>query len=112
MKKNKNHIQQGDVLVSLVSELPAGCRRIKRDARGVVLAEGEHTGHFHGSQDGGLALMEAPDGRKFLVNEGEKEATVTHQEHKPIVIPAGSVAELGIVREYDWFSRMVRPVMD
>lgn len=110
MNKNKEHNQQGDVLLRRISALPDGCKAIK-DKRGVVLAEGEHTGHYHGIEDGGVALMEAPSGVRYVVNSGDKAAVLKHQEHKPVTVDPG-IWQVGIVREKDWFADMVRPVID
>jgi hypothetical protein len=112
MKQNKNQIQQGDVMIALIDKLPANCKRLRTDKRGVVLAEGEHTGHYHGSDERGLALMESPDGKRFVVNETDEQRRFTHQEHKPVTIPPHSIAQIGIVREKDWFQDMVRNVID
>lgn len=113
--KNKNsqdQLQQGDVLMLPVTALPKGCKTIK-DRRGVVLAEGEVTGHYHGigGDEADVALMEAPDGRRFVVNSGDKPVTLTHQEHKPVTVAPGAF-QVGIVREKDWFQDMVRNVQD
>lgn len=111
MKKNKNHGQQGDVLLLKTNTLPEGCKPIA-DKRGVVLAEGEITGHYHGVEErGDVALLEAPDGRRFVVNNNERPVTLTHQEHKPVTIAPGT-HQVGIVREKDWFQDMVRNVVD
>lgn len=111
-KISQAQLQQGDVLMLPVSALPKGCKTIK-DRRGVVLAEGEVTGHYHGiaEEEGEVALMEAPDGRRFVVNSGEKPVTLTHQEHKPVIVAPGAY-QVGIVREKDWFQDMVRNVQD
>lgn len=112
MKNKLLQLQQGDVLLLRVSQLPANCRPTKKDSRGIVLAEGEFTGHFHGIQAGrGLALMEAPTGERFLVNDTAEPVAVTHQEHKPVTIAPG-VYQIGQVREKDWFQDMVRTVRD
>ena len=108
-KTNENHIQQGDVLLRIVNALPKGCKRIASR----TLALGEQTGHHHSfDADGGVALMEAPDKRIFVVNEGDTPGTLTHQEHKKITLAPGQIAEFGQVIEKDWFSDMVRPVVD
>lgn len=108
MKNNPNMIQQGDVLLfSRTNKLPAGCKR--RESRTIAL--GEHTGHHH-TFDEGVAVLDAPDGRVFVVNETDKPVELTHQEHKPIVAMPGVPYEFGAVREKDWFQDMVRPVMD
>jgi hypothetical protein len=59
------------------------------------LAEGEATGHFHEISSGTLFSM--PDGSVELDTSG---GTVTHQEHGPVVIPAGEYDRL-LVREVD-----------
>lgn len=110
MKNNQN--QQGDVLLLRVSKLPVGCKKVSCDKRGIVLAEGEHTGHHHRSESGqGLALMEAPDGARFLVNETESDVVIRHEEHQPVTVSPG-IHQIGGVIEKDWFSMMVRKVID
>lgn len=109
MNKNIDQIQQGDVLARVVAALPEGCKRLKTK----TVALGEHTGHHHSfSDDSGIALMEAPNGIRFAVNEGVKAEPLGHQEHNRVVLEPGQIAELGAVREKDWFNDMVRPVVD
>lgn len=96
--------QQGDVLIKPVDAIPAGAKATSTR----VLAEGEATGHKH--------LAEAEDVRLFL-HEGTlymnapTGTTVVHEEHGPLVIPAGQY-QIGIVREYDHFAEEARYVMD
>lgn len=112
MNKNENQAQQGDVILERVTKLPKGCKKIKMDNRGVVLAEGEVSGHYHGSTDSGIELLEAPDKKRYLVNSGTKSVSFKHQEHKPIHVPPGVWLDLGGVREYDYFQEMERKVVD
>jgi hypothetical protein len=70
-----------------------------------VLAEGEHTGHFHEAHGEGVALyddglLEAPHG-----------AEVTHQEHAPVTVPPGTYNR-SIVQEYDHFMEETRNTVD
>jgi hypothetical protein len=109
MNKNNHQIQQGDVLLRIVPRLPKGCRRLNTK----LLATGERTGHHHSfTEDSSVALMEAPDKTVYAVNEGDAPATLTHQEHGATVLQPGQIAEFGQVREKDWFTEMVRPVVD
>lgn len=110
MKTNKDNNQQGDVLLKRIAALPAGCKTIN-DKRGIVLAEGEHTGHYHGITDGGVELLEAPDRTRYVINQSNRPAILTHQEHKPVTVDPG-IWRVGIVREKDWFTEMVRNVVD
>ena len=109
MKNNKDHIQQGDVLLRVVAALPEGCVRLKSK----MLPTGEKTGHHHSfAEDSSVALMEAPDKTVYAVNEGDKPETLTHQEHGAVTLAPGQICEFGQVREKDWFTEMVRPVVD
>lgn len=112
MKTNKNHVQQGDVLLLKISKLPSNCKPVKQDSRGAVVAEGETTGHYHGCEDGGVAILEAPSGERYVVNETNETRTFKHQEHKPVSIEPNSAYRLGIVKEYDYFAEMQRRVVD
>lgn len=106
---NPKQIQQGDVLLRLIpnNQLPKGCKR----RPGRTLAHGEQTGHHH-TWDNGVAILDTPDGRTFAVNETSEPKTLTHQEHKPVVLAPGQACEFGQVIEKDWFTEMTRPVMD
>ena len=72
------------------------------------LAEGEVTGHFHAAtaasatlyEEGGRLMLDAPEG-----------TDITHQEHKPITLPAGQYDRL-LVQEFDPFEEEVRAVRD
>jgi hypothetical protein len=101
-----NKIQQGDVLFRLVT-LPKGKQTVLAKKR-CVLAEGEHTGHAHVVEDDEAELVQI--GEKILLTL-TKEATVKHEEHKPVTLSPG-IWEIGRVKEYDYFSQMVRQVAD
>lgn len=73
-----------------------------------MLAEGEVTGHFHGIEEDESELIQI--GEKILLKLA-KAATLRHQEHKPITLEPG-LWEVGIVQEYDYFSKMVKKVVD
>lgn len=109
MKTNKHQIQQGDVLAVIRPGLPPGCKRLDRK----TVALGEHTGHHHSFlDDSAVALMEAPDGAIWGVNEGDKTEKLTHQEHNIVTLEPGQTCEFGQVDEYDWFLQMQRKVVD
>ena len=70
-------------------------KKLKR----AVLAEGEVTGHAH-VVDAPIEVIEREDqAREFALTE---PATVTHEEHGPIVLPADEYVS-DIVRETDPF---------
>lgn len=96
-------LQQGDVIIRKVSNI----KGIKLDH--LTLAKGEKTGHHHTITEGDAELYEE-NGILFL-RVNSKEATLTHQEHLPIVIEKGNY-QIGIVREYDHFAEEARSVAD
>ena len=102
-------IQQGDVLFKEVSKLPAGTVQDNSvDSRGVVFAEGEVTGHYHGTSTPGITMFRKGDVRFALV---ERPKEVTHQEHGAVTLDPG-IYEIGIVREIDPFSEEINRVRD
>jgi hypothetical protein len=108
----KIHLQQGDVALEKISTLPSGLKPVKRDQRGIVLAEGEVTGHHHRIQFQPLVkLLEAEDGRRYLVNNSKSAVALTHEEHNPITIDPG-IYEVGAIHEIDHLTQMVAPVRD
>lgn len=107
MKTNKDQSQQGDCIFRRVDKLPENLKR--RQSRTVAL--GEQTGHHH-TFDEGVAVMDAPDGRVFVINETDGPKVLTHQEHHKTVFAPGVPYEFGQVREKDWFTEMVRPAVD
>lgn len=104
--------QQGDVLLMKVSELPTDAvedpTKLRDAHRGLVLAEGEHTGHFHGFDLGGkdIAVLERTEKNR----QGEEikatylnvktPDTLTHQEHGAVKVDAG-IWRLANVMEVD-----------
>lgn len=77
----KRIYRQGDVALVVVDEIPANVELVPRDKeRGVVLAEGEATGHAHRipSRHANLYRTEA-DQRYMRVTAGVQ---LTHEEHK------------------------------
>ena len=103
--------QQGDVCVES-AKIPSGAAPRKRHARGIVLAEGESTGHAHVVTCGACTdaeLLELGD-RVFLRIMGG-DATVIHEEHGPVTLPPGEY-EIGIVKEYDYDREESRNVID
>ena len=73
-----------------------------------VLAEGEATGHSH-TADSSATLWGSDSGS--LVLEVPIETTVTHEEHKPVVLPNGEY-DVVRVKEFDHFAEEARQVQD
>ena len=106
VKTAKKTAQQGDVLLRRLTAMPAGeQKRVSR--KRLVLAHGE-SGHSHVIEDDEAELIQI--GNRMLLRL-ERAATVTHEEHRAIRLEPG-IWEVGRVREYDWFSKMERQVVD
>lgn len=91
--------RQGDVFLRRIEAVPAAAQPVKREGD-VILAYGEVTGHAHRI----VAPLEAVDvlqeaERRIILNV-RQQVTVTHEEHKSIVLPPG-LYESYVQREYD-----------
>lgn len=95
--------RHGDVLIREVDEIPADATRKAKDKRGLVLAEGEVTGHHHRIADTSMG--------ELLVSPGEADemrmwlslsvaAPLVHEEHHTLDLPAGDY-EVIIQKEYE-----------
>ncbi len=101
---------QGDVLIRPITAIPTGATPVKNKGR-IVLAYGEVTGHAHA-----VAVKEAREFtladagaavRRFLsVASG---ATVRHEEHAAITLPAGAYE---IVQQKEYHPEAIRNVED
>ncbi len=112
MTPNPDQIQQGDVTLERVASLPEGCKPLPRSAGRVVLAEGSQSGNSHYLDAAGVTHHEAPDGKRYLVNEGAEAVELKHtRDHDPILVAPG-VHLVGDLNEADHVAGMVRKVVD
>ena len=88
--------RHGDVGL-FAAELPAGA--ILERTEGIVLAEGEVTGHAHRIKSGPVSLWNAGKQRYIIVGEGG--AMLDHEEHGPLPIAPGTY-ECRIQRVFDY----------
>lgn len=102
-------IQQGDVCLESVGEIPDEARLKKASERGYILAFGEHTGHAHCIPETKKAEFYEIDGVLFV--KALEPVELQHEEHSTVTIPRGNW-KVGIVREYDYFLEMSRQVQD
>jgi len=115
MKKIYFH---GDVTLIEVDNLPKNMKKVKRDKRGFVLAEGEVSGHYHAVKEETIEMYEK-DGITYIqVNEPTE---IFHQEHKskPINLKTGleekikkGIYKIDFPREFDHFEQESRRVID
>lgn len=90
-------VRQGDVLIIAIAALPANLTARKRTSRGVVLAEGEVTGHAHAITAKHVVHYDAPNPQE-MAKQLLKEAGLTFELHEGAAVSfvdvVGDVAEL------------------
>ena len=94
MKNKIGHYRHGDVLI-IPATIPDKAEKASGDK--IILAEAEVTGHKHQIEKG--AVMFKFNEKTYLrVTEGL--ATLKHEEHKALTIPAGDY-EIKIQQDYE-----------
>lgn len=116
------YYQQGDVLLKRIEKLPEEVQLIG----GLVLQEGETTGHKHQFDRGAAVslyqipvpqILDRPASQLTITPNGMKYLYVReisflrHEEHKPISIEPG-IYEIDIVREWDYDREETTRVVD
>jgi len=103
-----NQYRQGDVFITEVNEIPKTAQEQKPQSR-IVLEYGEVTGHAHAINDPTEAKLFLDGVRKFL--EVCLAASVSHEEHATIALPAG---QYEVRRQVTWsaLEQMSRVVAD
>lgn len=111
MKKKKLQLQQGDVLLEKVIQLPSNKSRLNH----LTLAEGEVTGHAHRVEvldgDTGIAELFREEKGNMYLSVKNGQVTLTHEEHGNITLEEG-IYKIGIVQEYDYETEESKNVMD
>jgi hypothetical protein len=97
--------RQGDVMMDVVDQIPAGAARLKR----LVLAAGDSTGQRHLIKDGKTAELYVAGGNTLFLRVTAAEATVAHPEHGPIVLPRG---DYRVWKQREFTDARPRPVRD
>ena len=96
--------RHGDVLIQrLRSRKLKGARRLPH----LILAHGEVTGHTHRVQPESAAELYESDGELVLCVRSE--ATVVHEEHKPITLPPGTYR---VWRQREYTPEEIRTIRD
>lgn len=81
--------RQGDVLIVAVDDVPRNAEPVKRSKRGVVLAEGEVTGHAHRIPSRSAKLYRSESDARYLRVMGPAPVALNHEEHTTVTIPPG-----------------------
>lgn len=102
--------RQGDVLIAQVDAIPPGAVEIPRTKRGVVLAEGEVTGHAHRIPSRHATLYRTEENARYMRVMGPAPVALNHEEHTTVPIPPGNYQVI-IHHEYSP-AELVRQVAD
>ena len=97
--------QQGDVIIK-TSTLKQG-----KKLNHLCLQKSDVSNHSHQITRGDAILYSTQDKEKQILVVKSKEAHLTHEEHKPIIIPKGKYLVYN-VKEYDPFEEEIRRVRD
>lgn len=97
-KKNAPKMfRQGDVLIVAVDSIPTDAKEIPRTERGVILAEGEVTGHAHRIPSRHAVLMRTESDARYM--RLTAPVALNHEEHTTVDIPKGDY-RVSIHHEY------------
>lgn len=107
MKLNPNNPQQcmfrqGDVLLRRIDAMPKAATIEPNDNGRVVLAYGEVTGHAHAiaaAEASSFSMADAAGAVRRFLAVASAGATLRHEEHSAIEVPAG-IYEIVQQREY------------
>lgn len=101
--------RQGDVLlVETTANPPANAVKYKNDGRGVVLAEGESTDHYHGMTAKSTDAWVLPDAERMYLSVSETTELV-HQDHDTIQVAPGTY---WVVYQHEYSPEAIRRVLD
>ena len=105
-------LRQGDVMLVKVRSVPKGAKFREADKkRGVVLAEGEVTGHAHTLPSTTVKEYVVPaelgDADRFIVVD--KLSQLVHQEHAAIDVTPGTYK---VIRQREYSPVAIRNVAD
>lgn len=102
--------RQGDVLIrERIDDMPEAMTEIPRDGGSVILAYGEVTGHSHKIMERDVTFWLPEGSSDVRIIDAPNGATVQHDEHDPIVLPAGRY-DVFIQTEYS--PQEIRQVVD
>lgn len=98
------YARHGDLLFTKIDKAPKG-----RKLNTLTVAKGEHTNHSHRFTEGSKVALIESDGVMFA--EILENSDLIHEEHKKITFEPG-VYKITHEREYDYFLKEVRKVVD
>lgn len=108
---NPNQIQQGDVTLERIDQLPDGFVPVDIDGD-IVLAEGSRSGNRHYFAAPDVTLFQHADGRRAIRNANSAAIRLKHtKDHDDLVVDPGFYL-VGNIREIDHLTGLVDKVVD
>lgn len=102
--ENPQYYRHGDLLFIKVKEVPNEFKKFKKDpkkhTRGVIVAEGEATGHHHTLTEVEEYYDYSFSGGRISFVKIDKDTKIQHEEHGEILLPAGTY-QVNFQRELD-----------
>lgn len=111
MKSNPTHAlqyRQGDIFFRQVESIHPNARQVQNEGP-LILAEGEATGHHHAILKPENVTLYRQGKDAVFLRVAEREATVSHPEHAPIVLPMG---DYEMIRQREYQPEANRHVFD
>lgn len=91
--QKQQYYRHGDLLFVKVDSIPEEFKRYKKNpkshSRGVIVAEGEKTGHHHTLEAVEQYYDFQWNGNRISFIEIQKETKIEHEEHGTIILPPG-----------------------
>lgn len=106
--KNMKHYRHGDIPLHSIKKVEG---KIIKHEGSFILALGEATGHHHKITVANPLDMEIRQTTAGYILVLKKEGQLTHQEHGTLTVVPGKYS-VGREREYDWFSKATRRIID
>ena len=105
-----NIYRHGDILLLPVDKMPGKTKAVRRQHGRLVLAEGEVTGHAHVIEDQAAKLVTADQAAElYLLVHGTEPVSLTHEEHRTILVPPG---QYRVMRQVEYTPEELRAVAD
>mgnify|MGYP001375866725 CR=1 FL=1 len=105
--KHFMQVRQGDVFVERIKSIPAGAERTQVNAKRIILAEGESTGHAHAIEEVEKVEFFNKNGLTYL--RVFEDVPLLHEEHKAPTFYSG---DYQVVRQVEFDPAEVRQVVD
>lgn len=105
-------VRQGDVLITAIKAIHAGCKKIAPTGGRIVLAHGEVTGHAHAIYEPKKVEYYEDEAARYM--RVIEEVDLLHEEHAPIRLVPGDyrIERFGEGTQREYTPEAIRSVAD